>query len=86
MMTFRLFVLAVSLVAAISSGLVGPLTRPAQADAKSGVPQVVVISLDGARADVVDAFLRSRIWPMVQCARRIRTWTKTSTKRAGGHV
>src|SRR5262245_27421338 len=50
------------LVAAVSGTLLGPLSGSATAGAKAdGSPQVVVISLDGARADLVHAFLKSGV-------------------------
>jgi hypothetical protein len=50
------------LVAAMSGALLEPASQPAHAGAKAGgAPQVVVISLDGARADIVQAFLESGV-------------------------
>jgi predicted AlkP superfamily pyrophosphatase or phosphodiesterase len=61
-MNARLIVRIVTLVAVLSIVLGGPLSRPAGAGAKSnGAPQVVVISLDGARADLVDTFLKTGV-------------------------
>jgi predicted AlkP superfamily pyrophosphatase or phosphodiesterase len=58
-MSSRTFVGTLCLVAAVC-GALAPVDRPAYAGAKpGGAPQVVVISLDGARADVVDALFRS---------------------------
>jgi hypothetical protein len=61
-MNTRRLVRAFSLVALMSGMLLGLMSRPLEAGAKSGgAPQVVVISLDGARADIVEAFLRSGV-------------------------
>ena len=61
-MNTRRFVRAFSLVVLMSGMLLGLMSQPLEAGAKSGgAPQVVVISLDGARADIVEAFLRSGV-------------------------
>jgi predicted AlkP superfamily pyrophosphatase or phosphodiesterase len=56
------FVRTLCLLAALSAALLGSMSSPAHGGAAaSGAPQVVVISLDGARADLVNAFLQSGV-------------------------
>src|SRR5262245_48152780 len=61
-MNKRRFVRTFSHVILASAMLLGLVSRPVEAGARSGdAPQVVVISLDGARADIVEAFLGSGV-------------------------
>src|SRR5262247_3649531 len=58
----RALVRALCLVASVLGALAGCLTHAAEAGGKSAkAPQAVVISLDGARADVVRAYLASGV-------------------------
>src|SRR5262245_45646391 len=61
-MTTPRVVRSLCIATALIGALVGVLRSPADAGAKQdGAPQVVVISLDGARADVVQSFLDSGV-------------------------